>query len=1059
MTDQRREEIERMLAEELAGHPLMAEFGFGSELRRTIINHYFINRRFRQMRLHRKRELTEREELECLRESIYEVMSRRRCPVLIAGEPGFTANGYDALNSLGFSVSTAGDIEEGAEAAAREDSLIVITDDSLPAIEFSKYVRRSGIDPPLAVVDASQSDFGGSGLLAMAKTLDQLIENAGGVPKITSISVIDTTSIAIEVADALAEKGIDAKVFRSEEEADFHEPTRTKIGLGRLTPEQKKFMIDAARNPDYTPRDMLQVIKHLESGRPLNLKAVMEYASLLRDFGIEQYVMRQYCRHSGNMARVRATTDRAIVARFGDNEEMQNEEIQRLARRNALQYFLNAGSGEDLHNRFMSKAFGAGYREFLLGVGQREYLTDEAFLNYVIRSVLRYVQSPEDELSYGVLTRKELETARKSIEAQLGIAREEAHEKFRQLAAAFAGGGIESRRLYRAVSLDRMVKALGGKNRAGKLKKRVSGRLKEVTLSYIMDENYGPKDLSSIIREERRVQSPSKNNVFRISARVMELGSVDAIVKVFDFRRDSEGKPLHDTARKRKRHEFENEVKAADYYSRWGINKGIHFFFEEYNEFGAVMMRYWGEHDLYETIDELSRLNAHEAQMPDCNNALINRWSARKDVLWANLMKRIAEVHAFSPDVTLRGNDRICDTAEGFEERMRKRIFRRRKKNETHLLQPFEQLGGNRHLCNDFRKVLGNLRKSCAAFAEYLEKSPSLQMKVASKDLSLKNWFESGSRLEEALRAEDIRPIDYGSIREFPAQMDVGNAFITSHLICDPDALMHYSQFYLQAYESAAMRYNRRVRRMASGIVESARAQFRKEELCRKSARKYVPELAAAVANKLEDVVSSHKGCRQLKDGRIHPDVIKAMKSASRGYIASLQKRKGKDAVDDVDIEYLKMFAGNAVRFFRNVKEKKEYLRGCKTREERQKKVRDFWEGMLASMAYTTFRNLGVYVDRITESIGGWIQDDPVELLGKMSEMIESGAVATLNSFLGIYKAKIGRKEGGYAYTQESCKEISRMAAEVEKAGMLYSSLRDYVRGAGSQQMLPGFRG
>jgi hypothetical protein len=926
-----------------------------------------------------------------------------------------------------------------ADRAHNDDIQIVVVDKeledlvTLPSEGQDFAVMFTKADAFRDSEDQPNSDY-----VNFLSALDETMEE---YCKRIKIVIVDSDDTGEEVAEALKTKGFDPRVYKDAEKAASELPLEVQINLNGMSFSQRKAMAAEIRKPHYLESDIMKIINRIKQSKPIDVRTLFQHPRNLRKFRREQIIMEAYCRHSGNIKRVNDDLKHMI----GDIEKAEADGI---AGRNELQYYLNRGSGENLHNRLMSKAFGEGYRDFLLRRGKlRDYITDEGFMKLLIRRTIEYMRWPGEAFSDDMLTEGHLEALKESVEQQLGM--DDSNRE--QLISALEdhllnGSGAEPRRVYRSIVFEDLMSALGGREKSEELRKKVGGRFREVIQRYLKDDDFGPRDLSSLVREEHRIEFPGRNPVFRVEVGVLDIGSIAAVVKVFDYRIDGRGKELTPQAKQAKMEEFRKEIRAADYFSRWGMNKTVHFFFEEYDEFSAVMMRCWGENNLLEIVEELDNLTEDEAKRgPNGDESLIEGWRKQKDKIFLGLMKKMAEVHAYSPDISVG----ISDPTENYAESLQRDIFGSGKEDEARkdLFYLFEKFG-TPEMKTEVQTLTSRLREVSHAFAEYLQKVPVLQDKTACKDTALPNWVGPGLRVRRNITSNNLDPIDYGTLRNLPAQMDVGNAFVIGNVVT-LDEVLRYSRAYFKAHENEIRKYNKKIEGIADKIENEVRKQFRRKDLCRKGASQHIGKLSKQVIKKVKEAADSKKDYRKLTaEGTVNPEIIKVMEDAYRGYVeefTSDPEEKGKKYMPESEMSNLKMFCENAVGFFRSIKTKECYLEGCESgSEEEEARFQDFWEGMLASMAYKTLRNARAQVGFVMEGL----VESPAEYVGEIGNMVMNGAVETLDRLVDIYEKKKGSKAGEYNYTNAGFNKIYQMAGELRRFAEKCKELETHLRAA-----------
>lgn len=1028
-----------------------------------------------------------------LDDAIVTIFSRMEGKIVIFGSREFKENVTKKLWKLGFNVSERFFNEFMQDIAEEEQAIMLVEKDSQYHRQFEKQIENEKISAP--VMFTGEDDFKEINLVRTVSVLDKKLVSTKAAARgaFRDVVIIDKDNTGKNIVEALKNRGVAAKLCATEEEASNNYssiPFRVnldrsgiiaerKTGLNRA---EKQFFLNQINNRGFKENEIFRILRHIREGKPIiDLRTWVNHIRGLRNYRNEQYIMRAYALYKGDIGLIRTNVPEALLDGKGDAD------IREIAEKNALLYYLNKGTHEDLHGRLMSRAFGEGYSDLFFGTGKKiiispdEIVTDDEFANYMLQHVIDYMTNPDAGIDSEVLTKDELEALKSNIRQQIGIDEENEEAKISMLQNYLDDDNGDSRQLYMRISFEKMIESIGGIKAARKKREILGKKIRDVVKSCIDDETFGPGGLTNLVKKEYRVKSPGRNPVFKVEVNVLDMGSIDAFVKIFDFRKGMDGSLLNKDEQRRKKEEFRKEMEAADYYSRWGINKAVHFFFEEYDEFGAIMMRYWGERNLHDIVGELNEMiRSEETKGEYANPELLKRWRSKKDTIFKSLMRKMAEVHALSPSKI----SKISEPTEDFKESIEDKVFGDEDKSIEDMVFGDEKEGklsilwqfgkyGSEELYDEVKSILKNIRRYSRDFASYLHKAPNMKTKVAGKDAALRNWFLPGFIFGAGKNPNDLQAIDYGSIRNLPPTMDVGNAFVMADIL-SLDDILKYSGVYYDAYEKEVNAHNRKMDKILANLPNEVKKQFVREDLCRKSARKYLKDLSEFVKTRVERAFNSDKiGITQ--DGRIKSRLKKEIDSAFSLFIKeasgpNLYTQQSKiPPLSDEDRSYLKMFKDNVVRFFRALQYKEEDCWGGEPEQSSEERFSRYWEGMLASMAYKTMRNLRAYtifIKELDESLlketgeplgrydctwdfmpsqinPALLSHKPQVMIAEAEEIIEAGMVSPLEEFLKIYESRLEPKSK-QPYSKESYENIRSMTEELRNLARCFGKLKTY---------------
>lgn len=886
-----------------------------------------------------------------------------------------------------------------------------------------------------------------------------------------------------KIAEAFSEKGFHVMTSSSEKSISYF-AVNQKIDITSLSQSQKMTIAEEAARIETSSEDLEMVISSIEKGNDddEDFTQLFYHIRNLNKSWTEKTIMWMYCLYSGNMNSVIRHAEKRIkdlrIYYFSSDENVKAEElpplnfvdmkkiVKDIASRNQLQFYLNKGTSEDLHNALMAKAFNMT-KDFLQRKSPykvKEYFLNEEFMDYVLKSLIGYHKGGESGFRDNVLTEDQLENLKASVISQLNLKNDEDLDRaILHLSRYFEGENGESRRVYHSLEFDEIRKALGGDEGipgAEETRKKIADKIKRNVRRYLNDKDLGPKDWANLVTREYRIEHPGKNPVFRVDIDFLRIKGISSIVKIFDYR------GLSASSISQKREEFQREIRASDYFTRRGINKAEHFFFEEYENFSVIMMRCWGHNNVYDNIYEINSLIEHEKRRENTDTSLIDRWVKRKERILTGLMKKIAEVHVFSPsdfdNSLIDEKERITLPKDEFSKSLEDVFAKKSRRKDllsTYLGSPFID-SEQQDLAEEFESILGSLREKSSAFADYLENSRFLKEIVACKDSALRNWITFGFR--SIIKKDYLRPIDFGTIQARPIQTDFGNVFVIGDLI-DEDKIEGYARTYFESYFKSIDVHNKYVRGVASNFEKAVRKQLNITSLCRKKARRFlkgvkkdIPSLSEYVSGYVKDAMKQYKKDHIEKkqrfqrideNGRINQDIIFAMNEAFDRYISeeTSDNPDKKNYISEGEKLYLRNFMDNTVRYFQSLKIKDDYMYG-----EKEKRKSEFFEGFVeslyASMAFKSLRNIRAFTKTMIEGINSV---NPLDQLREIRRMTEKGVVRNLEKFLQIYKEKADAQESEkeYNYTLESYAQLLEMKDHLAGMGDCYRKLEQRLSG------------
>ncbi len=874
------------------------------------------------------------------------------------------------------------------------------------------------------------------------------------------------TGFAARLTETLNKKGVKALICPpSKDPKKVYPSIPFVIDLNkiRLSGYDKQVLIEEIEShpPHYRDSDLLlQRIRSLKG--PIDIESLISHVKKLDEFRQQKYFMMFYSLYEGNTVNILSRPIPGI-------EKYTEVDMGKIAEKNQLTFFFNKGTQKDICSNVLSDAFEEGYADFLLGKlseskskwprrAKNDYIIDETFIKYVLKSMMRYVKNNPGADAQGfdpILPSETLEGLCAELENQMEIPASENPEKpdkRQELARALENINIyleshssmskvdrekrkrilDGRKKYHQICFKELVGRIGPASRIYDTKNLVAQRIKSMVADFIFDGKSGPCDISNLVREEYRIMHPGRNPVFRVNIDMGWMTGLGAIVKVFDYR----GKSAAERAEKL--NEARREIKAADYFSRWlHLNNSFHFFTKHYEKFSVIMMRDGGKHTVYDVLSELSQTIEEEKAAGRGESQPVKNMHAKRSQIMYALMRKMAQVHAYNPDDLMdsdlkKGFDGpMTSRQENFKDCLEKEIF---SLDESCLAAPFKKYGSlSADDANSLNSLLARLSKSSAALSEFLTISPSVQIKGACKDSAQRNWeITALSTKGNNVDVYSISPIDYGSIRSRPLQMDVGNAFVLSGVEYNNNDIESFAKAYFFRYNEKVERFNHdlenlvKTKNMKCSFSNQLVSQIMHKGFRPSNVRPMLGEFAAYVSSYVQSNSNGQKEFASLSEGRINPRLVKLIEDGAKQYIRIRKKDKA-NPLESEQASSLEMVAENVVNFFSSLKLKKPYFSRdyTKSLNQKSKKIFEeskkrtfslFYEGLMACMAYKSLRNVASFINALDRS-----GMDPKEQARFFSEELKYGVAGSLEKFISLYDSKktAGINEGGYEYTSD----------------------------------------